>query len=144
LESKIRRRLIYLLEWKWFDRIAIFFVIFNSCILGAYDFAWDGSYNKPTGNIIADETEPLFTIVFILEFLVKLVATGVIMDEKCYLCDIWNCIDFTVVLASVVMLLSNVQNLTFLRTFRLFRPLRTLKAIPSMKILVNTLLNSLT
>lgn len=65
------------------------------------------------------------------------------MTEGCYLRDAWNWLDFIVVITALLSFLPSMGNITGLRTFRIFRPLRSLSAIPSMKILVSTLLNSL-
>jgi len=50
--------------------------------------------------------------------------------------------DCIVVMGSILAYLPNVANVTILRTFRLFKPLRSLKKLPSMKELVITLLES--
>ena len=75
--------------------------------------------------------------------LIKCFAMGFIADKNCYMKDTWNVLDATVVSSSVAAMFPNVQNVSVLRTFRLFRPLRSLKRLPSMRILVVTLLNSL-
>lgn len=67
---------------------------------------------------------------------------GLIMDENCYLRDGWNWLDFTVVVTALLQSLPSVSDVSALRTFRLFRPLRSLSVFPSMRILVNTLFES--
>lgn len=89
-----------------------------------------------------DNSEQMFTIFFTIECVVKIIAKGLILEDSCYLRDMWNWLDFTVVIAAVLQNLQLVDNVSSLRTFRLFRPLRTLSAVPSMRILVSTLFKS--
>ena len=81
-----------------------------------------------------------FTFAFALEMLIKCFAFGIIADKNCYLKDSWNILDATVVATSIAAMFPDVENVSALRTFRLFRPLRSLKRLPSMRILVATLL----
>ena len=70
---------------------------------------------------------------------------GLIKGENSYLKDAWNWLDFTVVLTGILtVILQSSSNVSVLRTFRIFRPLRSLSALPSMRVLVGTLLASLT
>lgn len=73
----------------------------------------------------------------------KIIAYGFVLVPGSYLRDPWNWLDFTVVLTSLLGILPQMNNISGLRTFRIFRPLRSLSALPSMRILVSTLLTSL-
>ena len=57
------------------------------------------------GNAVIEDTEILFTVVFTLECVVKVIAMGFLLDDSSYLKDGWNVMDFSVV---VVSLLSNI------------------------------------
>ena len=74
--------------------------------------------------------------------IIKMIAKGLILDKNCYLRDYWNWLDAVVVVGSILAYLPNVGNVNILRTFRLFKPLRSLKGLPAMKELVVTLLES--
>lgn len=93
-------------------------------------------------NRIVNESELFFTIVFTIECLLKIIAMGFIAEPGCYLRDAWNWLDFIVVTTSLLQFLIPA-NVTVLRTFRLFRPLRSLSSVPSMRLLVSTLISSL-
>jgi hypothetical protein len=80
--------------------------------------------------------------VFLGECISKVLAMGLILGNKCYLRDAWNWLDFMVVVTSLLTELPAMQNMSGLRTFRLFRPLRSLTTMPSMKLLIGTLLSS--
>jgi len=85
----------------------------------------------------------VFTIIFTLEALSKIIGMGFIMSKGCYLRNTWNWLDFIVVITSLLEVLPQMSNISGLRTFRLFRPLRNLTTVPSMRTLVGTLLQSM-
>ena len=142
LDDPVRRQAIFLIEWPRFDQFIILLIALNSVFLGMMDYTWDGELPKPLGNKLVDNTEMLFTFFFTCECIVKILASGIILDDGCYLRDLWNWLDFTVVVTALIQNLNLVDNVSSLRTFRLFRPLRSLSAVPSMKMLVNTLFQS--
>ena len=51
------------------------------------------------GNTILGQ---IFTYLFMLEFLFKLVALGLIMENGSYLRESWNILDFFIVMTSLV------------------------------------------
>uniref|UniRef100_A0A671SVZ1 Voltage-dependent T-type calcium channel subunit alpha n=1 Tax=Sinocyclocheilus anshuiensis TaxID=1608454 RepID=A0A671SVZ1_9TELE len=75
---------------------------------------------------------------------IKMVALG-IFGKKCYLGDTWNRLDFFIVLAGMLEYSLNLQNVSFsaVRTVRVLRPLRAINRVPSMRILVTLLLDTL-
>ena len=87
--------------------------------------------------------EPFFVVVFTSEAILKIISFGFVLSKGSYLRDAWNCLDFIVVLFSFTSIVPGVDNFTFLRTFRLFRPLRNFRSIPYMKTLVSTVISSM-
>ncbi|XP_068178503.1 voltage-dependent T-type calcium channel subunit alpha-1I-like [Antennarius striatus] len=83
-------------------------------------------------------------IFFALEMVVKMVALG-IFGRRCYLGDTWNRLDFFIVMAGMVEYSLDLQNVNFtaIRTVRVLRPLKAINRVPSMRILVNLLLDTL-
>jgi voltage-gated sodium channel type II alpha len=67
---------------------------------------------------------------------------GFILDPGSYLRDAWNWLDFIVVVSSLLTVIPQMTTVSGMRTFRLMRPLRSLTTMPSMKILISTLLAS--
>lgn len=149
-DNSFRQLAIWINEWAWFDRFIIVMITINSLGLGLLDYEYSNlnsdyanlNLEMPTLNRLMEQSELFFTIVFTLEMIVKLVAMGLILDKNCYLRDQWNWLDFVVVVGSILAYLPNIDNVSVLRTFRLFKPLRSLKTLPSMKELVVTLLES--
>ena len=93
-------------------------------------------------NVFVEQSEPVFTVLFTLEAVIKIIAMGFIVGEGSYLKDGWNWLDFLVVITGLLAFSPQMANVSALRTFRLFRPLKSLSSLPSMKILVSTLLAS--
>lgn len=88
----------------------------------------------------------IFTICFTAEFFIKSISTGLVFDQKSYLRDSWNQIDFCIVIFSCVELSISGVDLPFIKVLRLLRTLRPLRFIShnlSMKLVVTALLESM-
>ncbi|XP_069005395.1 voltage-dependent T-type calcium channel subunit alpha-1I-like isoform X2 [Embiotoca jacksoni] len=127
----------------WFERISIMVILLNCVTLGMY---------QPCENIdctsdrcqILQAFDAFIYIFFALEMVVKMVALG-IFGHRCYLGDTWNRLDFFIVMAGMVEYSLDLQNinLSAIRTVRVLRPLKAINRVPSMRILVNLLLDTL-
>ena len=82
--------------------------------------------------------EVFFTILFPLESFFKIYAYGML-----YFTDFFNKIDFACVLLVFVNLIPGLPNLTVIRTARMLKPLRTISRLPTLKIIVSTLVRSM-
>ncbi|XP_072539605.1 voltage-dependent T-type calcium channel subunit alpha-1I [Salminus brasiliensis] len=118
-------------------------ILLNCVTLGMY---------QPCENIdcssqrcqILQAFDAMIYIFFAVEMVVKMVALG-IFGRRCYLGDTWNRLDFFIVMAGVVEYSLDLQNINFtaIRTVRVLRPLKAINRVPSMRILVNLLLDTL-
>ncbi|XP_051791082.1 voltage-dependent T-type calcium channel subunit alpha-1I isoform X1 [Erpetoichthys calabaricus] len=127
----------------WFERVSMMVILLNCVTLGMY---------QPCENIdcssercqILQWFDAFIYIFFALEMVVKMVALG-IFGRKCYLGDTWNRLDFFIVMAGMVEYSLDLQNinLSAIRTVRVLRPLKAINRVPSMRILVNLLLDTL-
>lgn len=93
-------------------------------------------------SFLVDYIEYIFTVAFVIEAAVKIIAMGFVLGERTYLRDPWNWLDFVVVVMSLLSTLPSVNNFSVIRTFRVFRPLRSFSSFPAMKSIVSTLLKS--
>ena len=88
----------------------------------------------------------VFTCIFGVEMVCKLVALGLACHAGAYLRSPWNWLDGTVVLFSILGLIPATQELVngvgALRTIRLLRPLRTVNRIESMRTTVKALITA--
>lgn len=88
----------------------------------------------------------LFTVVFTLEAVMKMMRSGFLVAESSYLRDSWSILDFTIVVTSLLDLSVESVGLPFLRILRLLRILRPLRFISqnqNLRIVVNALVESI-
>ena len=124
LKNEFRQKIIWLIEWKYFEGFITFLIILNSIFLGMMDYT--DKENNSFGNKLVENSELIFTVFFTLESVLKIVGLGFIMENGCYLRDAWNWLDFLVVVTALLQVIPGMNNVSGLRTFRLFRPLRSL------------------
>jgi hypothetical protein len=131
-----------IVDHKAFDIFITTLIILNALILGVNDY---NENNVSTWrNDLLVYTEPVFTFFFTIEFMLKVTAYGFMIGKNTYLKDKWNWIDFLVVITSLLSSFPQFGNYSAFRTFRLLRPLRSLNSLQNMKLLVSTLISSLT
>ena len=85
------------------------------------------------------------TVLFTGEMILKVVTYGFALNKKAYLRNSWNCLDFFIVVTSLLSLFLNNSNLTSLksiRSFRAFRPLRMISRAPGLRLIVNAIIES--
>ncbi|NXA94332.1 SCN3A protein, partial [Melanocharis versteri] len=87
-------------------------------------------------------TEHVFTAIYTTEILIKIVARGFVWDEFTFLRDPWNCLDFSVIIVMYITAFQSVGNVSVLRTFRVLRTLKAISVIPGLKVIVNSLVES--
>uniref|UniRef100_A0A8C1MXM3 Voltage-dependent T-type calcium channel subunit alpha n=1 Tax=Cyprinus carpio TaxID=7962 RepID=A0A8C1MXM3_CYPCA len=125
-------------------RWASMLVILLNCVtLGMFQPCEDSHCDTERCKILEDFDDFIFAF-FAVEMVIKMVALG-IFGKKCYLGDTWNRLDFFIVLAGMLEYSLNLQNVSFsaVRTVRVLRPLRAINRVPSMRILVTLLLDTL-
>ncbi|EDV27710.1 uncharacterized protein TRIADDRAFT_21513, partial [Trichoplax adhaerens] len=129
----------------WFERITIIVILINCVTLGSYNPA--GQFKN---NTCVDSTCQITSVVdniifgyFVVEMIIKMVALGV-FGKYAYFSSGWNRLDFIIVLTGCLEYLINEgEFLTIIRTVRVLRPLRAINRVPSMRLLVNLLLDTL-
>ena len=85
-------------------------------------------------------SEIVFTAIYTYESAVKLLARGFFIDSFTYLRDAWNWLDFTVILMSYVTIAVDLGSFSALRTFRVFRALKSVAVIPGLKTIVSAVI----
>ncbi|XP_066560959.1 voltage-dependent T-type calcium channel subunit alpha-1G isoform X3 [Amia ocellicauda] len=118
-------------------------ILLNCVTLGMFHPCEDIHCISERCKILKDFDDFIFAF-FAVEMVIKMVALG-IFGKKCYLGDTWNRLDFFIVLAGMLEYSLNLQNVSFsaVRTVRVLRPLRAINRVPSMRILVTLLLDTL-
>uniref|UniRef100_A0A915PZY9 Ion transport domain-containing protein n=1 Tax=Setaria digitata TaxID=48799 RepID=A0A915PZY9_9BILA len=130
----------------WFDRITMIVILINCVTLGMYRPCEDNDNCTTYRCYVLSTIDHVIFAYFALEMMIKIVALG-FYGSAAYLSDTWNRLDFFIVCAGCAEYLlqeylGNI-NLTAIRTVRVLRPLRAVNRIPSMRILVNLLLDTL-
>ena len=138
----MRRLVFMLIKHKVFERLMLFIILLSCAQLAV---------SAPTVNPYSDLAKVMksadvsFTLIFAFEAIIKIFAMGFAMHPGAYLRSYANCLDFIIVLVSIVVEVSaNASKLQFMRTFRLvrvLRPLRLLNRMKSMQIAVATLVH---
>ncbi|KYO31072.1 hypothetical protein Y1Q_0016435 [Alligator mississippiensis] len=118
-------------------------ILLNCVTLGMFHPCEDTACGSPRCRILQSFDDFIFAF-FAVEMIVKMIALG-IFGKKCYLGDTWNRLDFFIVIAGMLEYSLDLQNVSFsaVRTVRVLRPLRAINRVPSMRILVTLLLDTL-
>ncbi|XP_053153945.1 voltage-dependent T-type calcium channel subunit alpha-1G isoform X2 [Hemicordylus capensis] len=127
----------------WFERFSMLVILLNCVTLGMFHPCEDMGCDSPRCKILQSFDDFIFAF-FAVEMIIKMIALG-IFGKKCYLGDTWNRLDFFIVLAGMLEYSLDLQNVSFsaVRTVRVLRPLRAINRVPSMRILVTLLLDTL-
>jgi len=89
------------------------------------------------------QLETAFTTIYVIEMSLKIIAFGFIFNKGAYLRDMWNIMDFIIVVTSLLPLIVNLGfSVSALRAIRVLRPLRTITKVRALKMIVRTLFYS--
>jgi len=143
LDTCFRNKLIDLVEWPVFDTITIIVIMMNCVTLAMYD-PFDEDCETQKCQILA-HFDLFFTIFFTLEAVIKLTAMGAYGKPNAYFKDSWNRFDFFIVIVCLIDIMPFIDGgaLTLLRIFRVLRPLRAVNKMPSLRVLIALILDTL-
>uniref|UniRef100_A0A6I8NEU4 Voltage-dependent L-type calcium channel subunit alpha n=1 Tax=Ornithorhynchus anatinus TaxID=9258 RepID=A0A6I8NEU4_ORNAN len=157
LKNPVRRACISVVEWKPFE-IIILLTIFANCVaLAIYiPFPEDDS-NVTNSNL--ERVEYLFLIIFTVEAFLKVIAYGLLFHPNAYLRNGWNLLDFIIVVVGLFSAIleqgtktdgSNALggkgagfDVKALRAFRVLRPLRLVSGVPSLQVVLNSIIKAM-
>lgn len=147
--NRFRKACFWFVNQKWFDNVILLFIALN-CITLAMERPNIPPWSKE--RVFLGTANYMFTVVFAIEMLLKVVAAGMFYGHEAYFTSGWNIMDGSLVIISIIDLLmgliseSSPRIFGILRVFRLLRSLRPLRVInraPGLKLVVQTLLSSL-
>ncbi|CAB3232875.1 unnamed protein product [Arctia plantaginis] len=146
LKNPLRKVCIDIVEWKPFEWM-ILTTIFANCIALAVYTPYPASDSNYT-NWVLEKIEYVFLVIFTGECVMKIIAYGFVMHAGSYLRNGWNLLDFTIVVIGMVStVLSSIFKDAFdvkaLRAFRVLRPLRLVSGVPSLQIVLNSILKAM-
>ena len=130
-----------------FESFILLCIFINCLFLAMAEPAIAPDYSSdPTMDALLRGADYVFTCIFGVEMVCKLVALGLACHAGAYLRSPWNWLDGTVVLFSILGLIPATQELVngvgALRTIRLLRPLRTVNRIEGMRTTVQALITA--
>ena len=126
---------------KLFDNAILLLILLN-CITLAMGSNAPNFESSRLGKFLA-VSEWVFTPLFVIEMMLKVLGMGFFLGKGAYLRDPWNVMDFLVVLLGIIASSGLIGNYTSIRTVRVLRPLRTLTSVEGLRKLVVTLMSSL-
>ncbi len=89
----------------------------------------------------------IITIVFTFEVVIKLIGKGIFFcGKRSYFKSVWNILDFTIVLISLISIIFSNDSLKIfkiLRMIRVLRPLRVINRNAGLKLVVQTLISAI-
>ncbi|KAK7579828.1 hypothetical protein V9T40_000457 [Parthenolecanium corni] len=91
-------------------------------------------------------TENYFLGIFCVEAIVKILALGLVLHRGSYLRNVWNMMDFIVIVTGSMTKFaeSNVDvDLKMLRSFRVLRPLKLVSRIPSLQVVLKSIIKAM-
>lgn len=139
--NKFRIFLYKIIKSSRFEQFILILIVLNTVKM-IVDTYIDES-NLATSEIF----DEMFTFAFLFETIVKSISLGFCLDKGSYLRDSWNALDFIIVVSSLIDTFTTNFSLSVIMAFRLLRTLRPLRFVShnvNMKIVVNSLLDSVT
>ncbi|KAH9423178.1 hypothetical protein DERP_003455, partial [Dermatophagoides pteronyssinus] len=113
---------------------AVLLTIIANCVVLALEEHLPDKDRTPL-SLKLETSEPYFLGIFCVEATLKILALGFILHKGSYLRNVWNILDFIVVLTGIankVIEGSEFKNIDFrmLRSFRVLRPLKLVSRTP--------------
>ena len=139
--NPVRAVAINWIRSKWFNQSIIGLIVLN-CIVLAMNSS-NPDFDKSKLYDFTVYADIVFTALFTVEMVVRVIGMDFIWSEGSYLRDPWNVIDFFVVVLGWLAFHPSLGNYTAIRTVRVLRPLRTITGVEGMRVLVVTLLKSI-
>ncbi|XP_019623868.1 PREDICTED: voltage-dependent L-type calcium channel subunit alpha-1D-like isoform X5 [Branchiostoma belcheri] len=146
LKNPIRRACMYIVEWKPFEYFILLAIFANCVALAVYVPYPEKDSNEANQQL--ETVEYLFLVIFTLEAVFKIIAYGLIAHNGAYLRNFWNILDFTIVIIGIVSIVLETYkfegfDVKALRAFRVLRPLRLVSGVPSLQVVLNSILKAL-
>jgi len=101
-------------------------------------------------NGILNYFDQVFLAIFGVEMIIKWIALGLVGHKGAYMRDVWNLIDMTAVIASLIAVIlteigvggGGASAIRVLRVIRVLRPLRSVKRIPELQKIVQSMIEA--
>ncbi|XP_034248827.1 voltage-dependent calcium channel type A subunit alpha-1 isoform X6 [Thrips palmi] len=143
--NPIRKYTRFIIEWPPFEYAVLLTIIANCVVLALEEHLPEGDKTILAQRL--EKTEPYFLGIFCVEASLKILALGFVLHRGSYLRNIWNIMDFFVVVTGFVTILSSTANpgidLKTLRAIRVLRPLKLVSGIPSLQVVLKSIIKAM-
>ncbi|XP_037540726.1 voltage-dependent L-type calcium channel subunit alpha-1D [Nematolebias whitei] len=164
LSNPIRMAALALVEWKYplslpFD-IFILLAIFANCVAMGVTKPYPDDDSNATNHQL-EQVEYVFLVIFTIETFTKILAYGLVMHPSAYIRSGWNLLDFIIVIVGLFSVIAEGMtdhkpgeahhaagkpgglDVKALRAFRVLRPLRLVSGVPSLQIVLNSIMKAM-
>ncbi|ESN92149.1 hypothetical protein HELRODRAFT_119050, partial [Helobdella robusta] len=147
-DNSFRKFCHFVVSLRYFDPFIMIIICASSISLAAEDPVTENS----TKNEFLNLFDFVFTAVFTIEMVLKVITLGVILHPGSYCRDPWNILDAAVVICALTAFAfagvpgsagKNLNTIKSLRVLRVLRPLKTINRVPKLKAVFDCVVNSL-
>ncbi|XP_050553677.1 voltage-dependent calcium channel type A subunit alpha-1 isoform X4 [Spodoptera frugiperda] len=143
-ENPIRRYTKFIIEWPPFEYAVLLTIIANCVVLALEEHLPNGDKTILAQNL--EKTEAYFLGIFCVEASLKILALGFVLHRGSYLRNVWNIMDFFVVVTGIITQLpiapADVDFRT-LRAIRVLRPLKLVSGVPSLQVVLKSIIKAM-
>nr|XP_046908932.1 voltage-dependent calcium channel type A subunit alpha-1-like isoform X17 [Dermatophagoides farinae] len=147
-DNFIRRHTRFIIEWPVFEYAVLLTIIANCVVLALEEHLPDK--DRTPLSLKLETSEPYFLGIFCVEATLKILALGFILHKGSYLRNVWNILDFIVVLTGLITyfiptdikVLGGVD-LKTLRAIRVLRPLKLVSGVPSLQVVLKSIIKAM-
>ncbi|KAG7303960.1 hypothetical protein JYU34_010876 [Plutella xylostella] len=143
-ENPIRRYTKFIIEWPPFEYAVLLTIIANCVVLALEEHLPNGDKTILAQNL--EKTEEFFLGIFCVEASLKILALGFVLHKGSYLRNIWNIMDFFVVVTGIITLRPQVApevDFRTLRAIRVLRPLKLVSGVPSLQVVLKSIIKAM-
>uniref|UniRef100_A0A671RDS1 Voltage-dependent L-type calcium channel subunit alpha n=1 Tax=Sinocyclocheilus anshuiensis TaxID=1608454 RepID=A0A671RDS1_9TELE len=162
LSNPIRMAALALVEWKYPFPFNIFILlaIFANCVALGVSKPFPEDDSNATNHKLTNQPFYVFLVIFTIETFTKILAYGLVMHPSAYIRSGWNLLDFVIVIVGLFSVIAEMGehkpgeahhaagkpgglDVKALRAFRVLRPLRLVSGVPSLQIVLNSIMKAM-
>ncbi|RTG87506.1 voltage-dependent calcium channel L type alpha-1D [Schistosoma bovis] len=142
-KNPLRRVCICIVDARPFEYFILATILCN-CLALAFNHPYPGEDSNAVNQVL-EKIELAFVIIFTTESALKIIAYGFVLHQDAYLRNFWNVLDFSIVLIGLSSKALENMNIDVkaLRAFRVLRPLRLLSGLPSLQVVLNSIITAM-
>ncbi|XP_059224077.1 voltage-dependent calcium channel type A subunit alpha-1 isoform X10 [Stomoxys calcitrans] len=143
-DNPIRKYTRFIIEWPPFEYTVLLTIIANCVVLALEEHLPECDKTVLAQKL--EKTETYFLCIFCVEASLKILALGLVLHKHSYLRNIWNIMDFFVVVTGFMTQFPQLGpevDLRTLRAIRVLRPLKLVSGIPSLQVVLKSIIKAM-